>query len=50
MRIVAVLCAHMVSLGVVQAHGGHRDWTKPPTPPGVISHSITYALDGKVNV
>merc|ERR1719174_1511000 len=33
--------------GVAHAHGGHRDWTKPPTPPGVVSHSVTYALDGK---
>ena len=34
--------------GVVHGHGGHRDWTKPPTPPGVVSHSVTYDLDGKV--
>ena len=42
--------ALLAYLGVVKAHGGHRDWAKPPTPPGVVSHSITYDLDGKVIV
>ena len=46
----SIFVAMLAYSGVVKAHGGHRDWAKPPTPPGVVSHSITYDLDGKVIV
>lgn len=47
MKLFGALLLLAALLGPVSAHGPRREWTMPPSPPGVHGHAVPYTCGGK---